>query len=151
MWLQTQESRTLLQVMHEVTSACADIWTPGWFRTQPPATGQSADKPGENFVMSREVALSYPPQRPGEAAWHRQLVASLELSYPQQKPVSTDHYQPDRNPLDGIVDEPTVGIWNGGGRSYGSGIRHEDQNTQTGGYAGSEFYPTREAEIVPPW
>lgn len=77
-----------------------------------PAPTQQLDYPGETILVPIAEIKSFSQPVPHEKEWQRTRALSQSLHGPQQTPPSSDFAIPDRNPMDGITDLPTVAVWN---------------------------------------
>ena len=110
-WLGSPGARAL-DTYHSVITTCANSILPGLLRSFPPSPVQCPHSSGEAFQVPAGTVRSFEPPSPSELKWQRDLHLSMSIHGPQQLPVTSKHAVPDRNPLDGIVDRPSVAVWN---------------------------------------
>ena len=110
-WLGSPRARAL-ETYHSVITTCADTILPGVLRPFPPSSVQCPHSSGEAFLVPSSTVRTFDLPNPSELEWQKRLHLSMSIQGPQQLPVTSEHAIPDRNPLDGIVDQPSVAVWN---------------------------------------
>ena len=110
-WLGSISARSA-SIRHDVILKCSEAFAPGTLMHYEPDPTQQLDYPGEAILVPIAEIKSFRQPAPHEKEWQRTLALSQSLHGPQQTPPSSDFAVPDRNPMDGITDLPTVAVWN---------------------------------------